>query len=443
MSRHGGGTRSAESLDQRGPVTERGARTQVFSDDSVAVLGDLLGLRPVAVASDDETHRAFPTAANPRFYVPTETRRAAAASCLAYNRLRPPAVARRRAVVGWGLGSGVLQRVQGTAMTSGPPTGRFAGADEQLVPLLHELARRLGRDDLSFATSPRNVDPFWTPTLQLFALDGTPVAYAKVGWTELTRAQVETEADVLHQLVRRKRSQFASPTLLERFEWGDTVVSVTAPMPADVVRMSVDDGLRPEALLEVAGLDGPPRLQAFASSGGATWADALVAARPAGLDSARRDAWDRFADAWKRAAELIADLPVPLGRWHGDWVPWNLAWSGASLWVWDWEYSGADRPVGLDAYHWHYQQLHVTGSVDVARALQRSRILGAQSLDSLGVGADTGQGVACAHVLELAARLIDAARAGAPGHLEALGDLPVLCDELVNCAKAAAGGGER
>lgn len=185
MSRHGGGTRSAESLDQRGPVTERGARTQVFSDDSVAVLGDLLGLRPVAVASDDETHRAFPTAANPRFYVPTETRRAAAASCLAYNRLRPPAVARRRAVVGWGLGSGVLQRVQGTAMTSGPPTGRFAGADEQLVPLLHELARRLGRDDLSFATSPRNVDPFWTPTLQLFALDGTPVAYAKVGWTEL------------------------------------------------------------------------------------------------------------------------------------------------------------------------------------------------------------------------------------------------------------------
>ncbi|MCA8888206.1 MAG: hypothetical protein KDA46_05205, partial [Parvularculaceae bacterium] len=58
-------------------------------EGSVAVLGELLGLRPVNGGAAPETHRAFPNAEHPRFYVPITSRRAAAASCLAYNRLRP------------------------------------------------------------------------------------------------------------------------------------------------------------------------------------------------------------------------------------------------------------------------------------------------------------------------------------------------------------------
>jgi hypothetical protein len=42
-------------------------------------------------------------------------------------------------------------------------------------------------------------------------------------------------------------------------------------------------------------------------------------------------------------------------RWHGDWVPWNLARSGRGLVAWDWEYSEPGAPVGLDEVHSTYQ----------------------------------------------------------------------------------------
>lgn len=402
------------------------------SDDSVAVLGDLLGLRPFTSGADIETHRAFPNAEHPKFYVPVASRRAAAASCLAYNRLRPASVARRRTAVGWGLRSGLLQRAQGTPMTTGSPMGRFAAGEHQgLGPLADELSRRLGRNGLSFATSPRSLDPFWTPTLQLFAADGTPVAYAKVGWTPLTRRQVETEAAALAGLSDQSGRAFRSPELLDRFDWGDTVVSVAAPMPNDVVGVPSGPDAITDALLEVANLDGPPQVAPFASSGGAAWADSLTRESPAGSNEAVTSGWNRFEQAWAGVRESIGDSEVLLGRWHGDWVPWNLAKSGETLWVWDWEYSGERRPVGLDAYHWHYQQSRIVDSAGVVEALRRSRILGAKSLDSMGVGADTKQVLASAHVLELAARSIEAAMLGAPGFESSLADLDSLCDELM------------
>jgi hypothetical protein len=82
-------------------------------DEAVAVLGELLGLRRAA-AGDAVTHLALPNAANPKFYVPVTHRKAAVASCLAYNGLRPPSIARRRAAVGWGLRFGLVQRMRGT-----------------------------------------------------------------------------------------------------------------------------------------------------------------------------------------------------------------------------------------------------------------------------------------------------------------------------------------
>lgn len=394
---------------------------------SVTVLGDLLGLRPAA-SGDAVTHWALPNAATPKFYVPTG-RSAAAASCLAYNSLRPPPIARRRTAVGWGLRSGLLQRLQGTPMTSGAPTGQFApSGNDAWKSLVDDLALRLGRREVYFATSPRSLDPFWTPTLQLFDAAGSPVAYAKVGWTELTRAQVTTEADVLARLTKRPGGGFVSPALVDVFTWGGTVVSVTEPMASDVARVSDSDGPFPRALLAVAGMDGPPRLGDFASSGGALWADRLVADGPAAMPEGP---WRRFAATWGSLRPKLGGTRVVLGRWHGDWVPWNVARSGSELWVWDWEYSGADRPVGLDAYHWYYQQSRIVDGVDVATALAISRQRVAQHLDSMGVAADTEHVLACAHVLELAARPLNAARLRAPGWERAVSDLPVLCDALV------------
>ena len=402
-------------------------------DEAVAVLGELLGLRRAA-AGDAVTHLALPNAANPKFYVPVTHRKAAVASCLAYNGLRPPSIARRRAAVGWGLRFGLVQRMRGTPMTSGTPSGRFAASEgDPRASLVDELARRLGYDELCAATSPRVVDPFWTPTLQLFDRAGSPVGYAKVGWTDLTRTQVTAEADAVTQLAGLPDRSFVSPLAIDRFSWRNTVVSVTAPMPPDVTRVTEDDGPFPQALADVAGLDGPVRMAAFGSSGGAAWADRLVD-DPGGVPS-----WAHtlFADAWAMASDQLGASAVLLGRWHGDWVPWNVARTVSQLWVWDWEYSGADRPVGLDAYHWYYQQARIVEGAGLVAALDAACLHGARHLDSLGVGRETDPVIAAAHVLELAARSVNASRLGAPGAERLLDDLPALCEALVARSRRA------
>lgn len=422
------GNAASGAIDSNARTEPSGPAETVGRDGSAAVLGELLGMRR-ATGGDAVTHLALPRASSPKFYVPVAHRAAAAASCLAYNRLRPRPTARRRAVIGWGLRSGVLQRLRGTPMTIGAPTGRFAGAaDGSSRSLVEELARRLGYAELVVATSPRPIDPFWTPTLQLFDPAGTPAGYAKVGWTDLTRSQVGIEADLLAQRMGSPTGAFVSPEAIDRFAWGDTVVSVTAPMPADVVRVEEADGPFPQALIEVAALDGPPQVASFGSSGGAAWADRLIDDAPGGIPDWARALW---TDAWTTAQRNLGRRTALLGRWHGDWVPWNVARCGRELWVWDWEYSGAARPVGLDAYHWHYQQARIVRGDGVVAALETSRRRGSRHLDALGIDGDSEPVIAAAHVLELAARSVNAARLGAPGATRTLGDLPALCAVLV------------
>ncbi|MEZ5382690.1 MAG: hypothetical protein R2754_12980 [Microthrixaceae bacterium] len=396
---------------------------------TVGVLGDLLGLRVQRVGDPAATHLALPNAEHPRFYVPLLSNRAASASCLAYNRLRPSGVARRRSLVGWGLRSGVLQRLRGTPMVSeGAPAGT---ADEGLT-LLATLRARLGHPELAVATSPRQLDPWWTPTLQLFEADGTPVGYAKVGWTALTNRQVNTETALLRRIAADPPAGFSCPSVLDRFEWGGAVVSVTAPMPADVTRLADDAGPFGDVLTTVAELDGPLRREPFASSGGATALDELLGNPNPGVPD---EAWDALGARWRRIHEAVGDVEVALGRWHGDWVPWNLARSGDRLWVWDWEYSGPRRPMWLDAVHWHYQRARIVEGADLPEALAASRIRSAQLLDSLGVGADGNRVLATAHALELTLRSLDAVASAAPGVQQAAAELSTLMDWAVSRAE--------
>ena len=79
-------------------------------------------------------------------------------------------------------------------------------------------------------------------------------------------------------------------------------------------------------------------------------------------------------------------------RWHGDWVPWNLARSGRGLVAWDWEYSEPGAPVGLDELHCIYQ---------VARHRR-----GGQVQDALGLvrASAEDQWLADAHLVMLSTR---------------------------------------
>lgn len=183
------------------------------------------------------------------------------------------------------------------------------------------------------------------PVLQVFGPDGETVAFAKLGLTPLSATLLETEASALRLLGDRDLRAFDVPQLLDHGTWKGVPILVqgaldlaqsdasTAPPPLEVmVEIATISGIEVEDYAHSAFSQG------VAPTGGDTWH---------GIDVA---AFGRVHE------QLTAWGPLPMGAWHGDFGPWNLARSGDTTQVWDWERFEVGVPVGLDAAHYRAQQ---------------------------------------------------------------------------------------
>lgn len=375
------------------------AATRGDAAGAVAFLVDLVAPeRSDAGPGGRPSHLVLPISRHNRFLVPLGANRATAASLAGYAALRPrPQRFVRRALAAAG-------RVGALGCFPAPRATIGDG------PLPAWLRDRLGEPALVFACGLRRSGAFATPVLQLFRPDGTPVGYAKLGWDPVTRAQVAAEADAL---VRADGlATLRAPRLLAAGTIGELEVCVTAPMPPRVTRLVADDVPSAAALREVAGLDGPLERTVLGST--APW----VARSRAAIGSLPEPAAGELGAALDALVATHGTVEVELGRWHGDWVPWNMARdpdsrAGDTLWVWDWEYSRAPVPLGFDALHWHYQLAHVVAGRTAAEAMGDAARGARQRLDELGLDRAASDAIAAAHRIEVRLRAELAAAAGA------------------------------
>ncbi|HYJ66465.1 MAG TPA: hypothetical protein VEX15_02255 [Nocardioidaceae bacterium] len=75
---------------------------------------------------------------------------------------------------------------------------------------------------------------------------------------------------------------------------------------------------------------------------------------------------DQLIDGVDTVVSRLGDVDVPIGCWHGDWVPWNMTWHGDRVLLWDWEHFDEGVPVGFDGIHYRAQQLRMTNGTDRA-----------------------------------------------------------------------------
>lgn len=335
-------------------------------------------------------HLAIGASAGP-YLVPAGHRGPMIRPLLAYRRLRPlrPRLGRLgvAAAVGAGLGGRVGRRVRADG-----PMG---------TTLIEHLAAVLGVPGLRFAGSARECREFVTPVLQLLGPDGTTIAFAKFGWDEVTDRMVTNEADALELVARVAPEAVHAPAVRWTGAWNGHAVLVTAPMPRSVRRLRRGTAALVDAMRVVAALDGP--LQRERLDGSEYWRAARATA--ASTTSPQRDALvARLADAEARFGEVELEF----GRWHGDWVPWNLARDGRALHVWDWAYSAPRVPVGLDAIHAEFLPRVVLdgrsaddASAAAARHTDRAR-------RGLGIGATEWDAVVAVHRIEVDLREVRA-----------------------------------
>ncbi|WBB69688.1 hypothetical protein [Micromonospora sp. WMMD812] len=375
----------------------------VFGDARIALT---VGGAPPAGHRAVARYAVVPSLSRPRFLLPLGASRVTAASLLAYNALRPPRVRAVRAALGGLSRLGAAGPAFPTLTVSVP-----AGTCPADVVLAARLALDLGGAPLHAACGVRPPDPNHKPTLQLFAADGRPRGYAKIGWNGATRALVAAEAAALRALgaLGGAPGHPVTPRLLTEVHWSGQVVAVVEPLPPRVRGLPVTDPPSAEALLAVARRARPPAAPRPLAGSPFLSRLAAEASRAASADPAGARAIAGVADLERRHG----DTAVEFGHWHGDWVPWNLGRHAGRLVAWDWEHSGADVPLGLDLAHDAFQRALVLRGEPAAAAARAVDTQLDRYGGRLGLGPAQRRLVADAYLLELWLRTWRLADAGA------------------------------
>lgn len=319
--------------------------------------------RPTRAA---ERYLVLPSLKQPRFLLPLDAPPAARAQLLLrYNHLRSDPRRAVRAALAGAVRLGLPPPRHGHNLVYVEPGG---------VSLLEVVAAELGADheDLVLSTGIRARTGPARPTLNITDRRGRARAFVKVAVTAAHRAALEREHAFLADFATDPADGLLVPRPLFRAEWQGALVVGIEALPDDVRR------IRPEHRDQVL-----------------PWLERLVASRPqrtmpfvespwlAGLRAAAHelpDPWrDRSTEALDRMEERFGDRLVEHGVRHGDWSPWNMAWTGDHrLALWDWEFAQDLAPRGLDEWNWQYAHDTSVRRVPVRMAAARLRAAVAQ-----------------------------------------------------------------
>jgi hypothetical protein len=226
------------------------------------------------------------------------------------------------------------------------------------------------------------------------------LAYAKVGWNDLTRPLVAAEAEALRSLAARADAPrtFQVARLLHAEEWQGNTLTVVEPLIGGAPVSSPDPPRDATHELALAGAVSRGRL-----TDSVWWSDTRERIEAAGAD---------LGPAAAAVAAEAGDRTLAFGRSHGDWTPWNMRLLDGRLVVWDWERSRDSVPVGIDALHYGLlvalNVRHLPPPDAVADVLSRAPAW----LDDLDQPRAAARLMMCLELLEMSLRFAEARRAG-------------------------------
>jgi hypothetical protein len=343
----------------------------------------------------------LPGRADRIFLVSLATRPGAASALTSFNSLRSGRTRLARRVLGLGLRAGIAQPLLRDKIDIGIEPGASPAqlADELLGQHLQDL---FGRGPVVIALGAGS-GPYRKPVLQVFAADGVPLGYIKVGWNDWTREAVGREATALRACAQRPM-RFGVPELLGLSTWRGLDLLVTAPLPDGVRRLGSAGGLPEAAVLREISELAPDFADELAAS---PWWRSLRTRIQAVTDPAARSALELTAERIERS---YGRVPLSFGAWHGDLVPWNLARVGSRLYAWDWESSTPDVPLGFDAVHFYFQVAFVAEGRPLGESVALAAGQSGPALGELGVPAPARRLVVLLHLVEQAVRHEEARR---------------------------------
>jgi hypothetical protein len=355
-----------------------------------------------------EEYVVVPSLRRARFLVPSRAPRAVASAFTAHL----ATVSARSRVYGrviaaafrYGLGERLLR----DRLTVGIDA-RVPRLDWRHHLVMSELAHRLDAPGMVGIHPVRRFTPNAKPTVRLFDRRGAPLGYAKLGWSPPTRRLVRQEITAL-EAVDGRLGRMTVPHVLLSGRWStpdnglELEYVVTTALPPGLAPWRGTPESDADLLSAVAATGELQRATLAASRYSASLVDRLEASRKAlPEETAALEGW---LTTLQRRRQIL-----DFGRWHGDWVAWNLASTASGGAVWDWEYSAPTVPAGFDLCHWYFQtRLAATdGNLDNAAAAIDQHAAG---LRTLGVPPEAWDLVADLYLLEMLVRATSLAAEG-------------------------------
>ncbi|MBL8929995.1 MAG: hypothetical protein JNL54_07730 [Kineosporiaceae bacterium] len=347
-----------------------------------------------------EVWRVIPSRRSPRFLVPVEPS-AAARLVLSHNGLRTRREAATRRLAALAMRPLALSTGRHNLLRLSAPAD-VSDHDIDDAVITRHLRRRLP-EATSTAISLRAFHPRAKPTVQLLDDRGRVVAFAKVASDPATGERVLTEADLMETLgadLDTEDSPIRLPRVLDTGRCGPFAYSVVEPLPVDARRVGDDD--EPLVLRALATFGGGPSVPSrMPLAQTALWDEVMarsLAARTA--RSAAQELVTALARLTATAHRTDAALLVPVGRYHGDWTPWNMGESKGVIWAWDLEYGSPQGPLGLDALRWTFQIHHAMNGSTFTEGVAAMTAAAPRVLPPLGVPLTLTTPLVRFHVIE-------------------------------------------
>lgn len=273
----------------------------------------------------------LPAPRDPWLIVPTKPPAAARAALDELKKRNYPTASR---LAGLLVSTGVLDLSPRLTVSRGEPE------DIQDV-----IARILNRP-VSLSMVVGRVRALQKPVMRVLGENGSTLGYAKIGVSTVTNALVRHEAGVLRSFETDPPKHFNPPAVLGIEEWQGLFILIQEPVNAT---LAPETSVVRRAAVEIS-YRGTTEAGALGDSVGWQFLKRRVHELPeeGAFTSLLIGVIEDVEDA-------AADTLVQFGWWHGDFAPWNMAWDGAALSVWDWEGFAGSVPVGFDILHYYFQ----------------------------------------------------------------------------------------
>jgi hypothetical protein len=363
-----------------------------------------------------EAWRAVPSPGDPRYLVPVG-HAAARRVLVSHLRLREGRVRVQRRAAAAAVAPLAAWYGDRAVLTVSVPADVDDAAVDSLFVTRHLV--RLVPGATGTALSLRGGHARAKPMVQLVDARGDVVAFAKVASDPATAARVRREAELLGRFGAALGTgpRLRLPRVLAAGELAGCTYSVVEPLPPRVRGGRKDDAERAlpglVALRDAVGVrTAPLRTASLWTETLATLKDAVPALVGAGGPPGAADLAEAAVALAVRMRATDADVALPLGPFHGDWVPWNLGWAGDTQWAWDLEYGSAEGPVGLDALRWVFLVEQLAHGRDLPAAVAAMRAAAPALLGRLGADPASAELLVRLHLLELVTSALAVAAAG-------------------------------